>query len=321
MIWPVLIISLLVCNLLDALYCGLETGIYVTNKIRLELWAAEGRRTARILQDLLRRPGNLLAVLLIGTNVARFGATFCIAAMFTLAGLGDRAEWYTLAAATPLLFVVGDAVPKNVFRRLGERAVYRLAGFLRISDLVFRTTGLSLVVRGLSAALLRLARKPAGYRHTGVEAVVDEGRASGALTHFQSAMVDRVLNLADVTLGDVMMPLGRAVTAPAEIGRDDLLERIRKHNYSRLPLLDGDGQVVGVLDVYDVLTRPGLDRPADAAVAPVILGRDTTITDALYRLRQQRRRLAIVADADGRHVGLVTVKDLVEEIVGELEAW
>jgi len=134
-------------------------------------------------------------------------------------------------------------------------------------------------------------------------------------------MADRVMHIARVRLGDVLVPLASAVSAPRDVGRDRLIQIIRDHNYSRLPLLEPDGQVCGILDIYEVLLDNG-DVPAgDRARPPLVLGIETGVTDALYQLQRSRTTLAVVADPAGKHVGIVTVKDLVEEIVGELAAW
>ncbi len=324
--WTIWLAILLISEAFDAIYCGMETGAYVLNKIRLDLRAEKASRPARLLQRMLSRPNNFLTVLLIGTNLSRYLATFSIASMFVLSGYGEYAEWYTLAVATPLLFVLGDAVPKNVFRRLAETLMYRLAWFLKFSNLLFKFTGISLLVRGISAALLSLAgagrRKPPLQGHP-LSWVLAEGRASGVLTHFQSVMADRVMNIADVTLADVMVPMRKAATAPQDVGRAELVELIRHHNYSRMPMLDEADRVVGVLDIYDVLADGEDDssRPAEKMTPPLYLPAGTPVTDALYQMQREHSAMAVVEGEDSGHIGIVTIKDLVEEIVGELEEW
>jgi CBS domain containing-hemolysin-like protein len=95
---------------------------------------------------------------------------------------------------------------------------------------------------------------------------------------------------------------------------------LRKHNYSRGPVLDEAGDVVGILDVYDVLVDEPVAIPAERMTAPLKLPADMTVTEALYAMRRGRHMMA-VAQKDGKAVGIVTIKDLVEEIVGELEEW
>ena len=208
---------------LTGLFCGLETGIYVINKYRLDLRAEAGETSARRLKRIVDNYTNLLVVLLVGTNVAAYAATFAVSAMFMLAGTGHATEWYTIAVATPILFIFGEAVPKNVFQRLAERIVYRLAPLLRGASFLFNACGIAPLVRGFSGLLMRLG--PRGARtfhahHEGLAAIVAEGRASGVLTHFQSVMADRVMQIDQVHLADVMVGLDAAVSVPAGVGRD-----------------------------------------------------------------------------------------------------
>ncbi|MCP4377457.1 MAG: DUF21 domain-containing protein, partial [bacterium] len=147
-IWIGWVLAVIGGVIMCAIYCGMETGIYVINKVRLDLHAEGGRSSARKLKTMLECQNNLLAVLLIGTNIAAYITTFAISAMFLLGGAGHQSEWYTIALATPLLFIIGESVPKNVFQRSGEAMVYRLVWILRISSVVFNAVGLAPLVRG-----------------------------------------------------------------------------------------------------------------------------------------------------------------------------
>lgn len=318
MIWAAVA---LVTVALGSLYSGMETGVYVINKIRLDLHAEAGHHPARYLQGMLRKPRTLLAVLLIGTNLCRYFSTFAVTSMFLLAGSGERADLYTELLMTPLLFVLGDSVPKNTFQRLGERPMYAFSRVLQASDWAFRLTLLSPLVVGVSSLLMRLTRSGAHGDEAlwaeGVAAAMAEGRASGVLTHFQTVMADRVMNLSDVHVADVMVPMERTVRVDERIGRDELIEVYRRHDYSRLPAMR-DGKVVGVVDVFDALT--GDRPPRDVTTPPHLIPAKVSVAEALYRMQQEHAVIAIVTD-DDRHVGIVTVKDLVEEIVGEIEEW
>lgn len=154
--WLALLIA---CMALSALLSGMETGLYVLNKIRLDLRAEAGSRRARILRDLLSNPGDLLATLLVGNNIANYGATFAVSAMYLLSGAGGgKAEFYTLATVTPLLFVMCESIPKSVFQRLAETLVYRLAVLLSAIRLILNALGLVWMVQRLSHLLLRVLR-------------------------------------------------------------------------------------------------------------------------------------------------------------------
>ncbi len=316
--WPIVLV---VATALSALFSGLETGVYVLNKVRLDLRAEAGGRDAQRLRRLLRKPNNLLAVLLIGTNIANYAVAFALTAMFDLAGTGGATEWYSLAFGTLLLFVLGDTVPKTVFHRLAETLTYRLGWALSVADVLFKVAGLSYFMRAASWLVMLPVRARQGAAADGrLGDIFAEGQASGVLTHTQAVMVDRVMNIANVTLADVMVAIDKAICIRRDTTREVLMRMLRKHNYSRVPVRDGSGDAVGILDVYDVLIDESVAVPADQMTAPLKLRSDMSVTEALYRLQRERAMMAIV-QRDDRPVGIVTIKDLVEEIVGELEEW
>jgi len=307
-------------------FTGLEIGVYRLNTVRMELLAETGDAAAVTMRTLSRSPNRLLAVLLIGTNIHHYVATFAVSTMFVMAGCLDHVEWYTLAATTPLLFVLGDSVPKNVQQRLGDARVYRRAWVLRWADRIFLLTGLTLLVRFFSEGLLWLlhrGREDASPHlgHEGLKAIVAEGQAVGALSSDQADMAGRVMMLSDVHLREAMQPLASAETIQPGMSRTELLEFIREKGHTRLPICDPAGQVLHILNVYDVLADESGQSPDSLALPPVVLQADLQVSDALLAMQRVRRSLAVVANPAGRHVGIVTIKDLVEEIVGELEEW
>jgi len=322
--WGAYIGAMALGTLLSGVFSGMETGIYVTNKIRLDLHAEAGRRPARRLRRLMRNPSNLMAVLLVGVNIAGYLTTFAVGSLlFRLGVAHDRIEWGTMALTVPLLFIFGESVPKNVFQRLGETLLYRVAWLLAGANFLLNACLLAPLVRGFGSLLTLIAGRGTGspFGHEGLAAVVHEGHASGVLTLFQSRMAERVMSLAEVTLADVMLPLRQAVTAPAFADREQLMALLRRHDFSRFPLLDEEGRVIGVLDIYSFLAAEGGRKPADVFTPPLVLPCRMNVSDALYRMQRQGAAMIVVQDSAGRHVGIATVKDLVEEIVGELEEW
>ncbi|HAU38429.1 MAG TPA: hypothetical protein DCX07_12040 [Phycisphaerales bacterium] len=323
-VWAFWIGAIAVGAALSAFFAGMETGIYVLNKIRLDLHAETGRRPARRIRALLARPNNLLAVLLIGVNLSGYFTALAASNMFFLAGFGHKTEWMSILVATPVLFIFGESVPKNVFQRVAESLVYRFSAVLGAANVLFNACGLAGLVRGFSWVLVRLARAPrrraTPLAHEGLAALVSEGHASGVLTHAQSVMADRVMRIGSVTLGDVMKPMGKVAKAPETLDRAELLELLRKHDYSRLPLLDAAGHVAGIVDVYDFLAAGDAARPAELLRPPLVLDAAMSVTDALYRMQRAKVSMVVVA-AGEKHAGIATVKDIVEEIVGEIEEW
>jgi len=309
---------------LCAIYCGMETGIYVLNKARLDLHAASGRRAAKGLKAMFARANNLLAVLLIGTNLAAYLTTFAVSAMYHHAGAGRNTEFWTIVTATPLLFVLGEGVPKDIFQRSGETLVYAMVWVLRVSSVLFNAIGLAPLVRGFAWLSLRVIPSGGGSQISGdqqLRAVLADSAVSGVLTHNQTVMADRVMHIGSVTLDQAMTPISRTVTLRSDTTRDELVTSLAAHSFSRLPVMDEQKRIVGITNIYDVLLDETISRPADVMIEPTALPGDITVTDALYRMKQANAAMAVVTDPSGRQAGIVTIKDLVEEIVGELAAW
>lgn len=317
--WPIVLVAAMG---LSALFSGMETGIYVMNKVRLELRAEAGGHDAQRLRRLLRKPNNLLSVLLIGNNIVNYTAAFALTALFDLGGMGGAAEWYALVVGTLMLFVLGETVPKTVFHRLAETLTYRMSWAIAAADWVFKITGLSYFMRAASwIVMLPVRRRQSTVAvESRLTDVFAEGQASGVLTHMQAVMVDRVMHIAEVKLADVMVPVRKAICIRRDTTREVLMRMLRKHNYSRVPVLDDAGDVIGIVDVYDVLVEETVAVPASRMTQPLKLPAGMTVTEALYAMRRERSMMA-VAQKDSKAVGIVTIKDLVEEIVGELEEW
>ena len=143
------------------------------------------------------------------------------------------------------------------------------------------------------------------------------------LSGFQRTVAENILRLRSLDVAQVMTPLADAVMVPETASHRDLLKAFGAHRYSRIPVYrEGRERVVGVINVIDVASIEREPPPtAELAREVLSLRKGTSVADALWALRQARQQFAVVTDAEGRALGIATVKDLVEEIVGELEAW
>ncbi len=324
--WAVMVVGLAG----SALYSGLETGAYSLNRVRLQIFSHQGYRGAAALYKLIRAPTTLLAILLIGNNVANYMGTAGMTVLLQDAGLTD---WQIVAAnlliITPLLFVFGETLPKDLFAAHSDQLMYRFVWFLRWSGNVFRWVGLLPLIELFSkqfARSLRTERVPTAFhprRH--VEALVKEGVGYGLLSDDQSAIVERVLELNHRTVAGEMIewPDVRRVSIddpPTAI--HGLAERT---SHGRLPVTDASGRVVGVVRVVDALLHEPDQCPpiADLMTEPLTLAPTTPLRQAITALQRHHTALAIVTDdkSPDTPVGIVTMKDLVEPITGELISW
>ena len=311
----------------SALFSGMETGAYTINRVRLQVLADRGAHNALTLRRLLERPDTLLATLLIGNNVANYLGTAGLAVLLEAMDLSDlQTIVLNTLIVTPLLFVFGETLPKDTMAAHADRLMPPLTPVLSVARRLFTWTGVVPLVRAFSTGVLRLMGQPAGETafppRRRVEMLVREGVGLGLLSDEQSAIADRVLRLGSRTVRQEMVPWSDVL----RVRRDDppavLWDLADRSSRSRFPVLDPRGQVCGVVDVFEVLLHP---RDACPPIAQLMRPAETVRPDLpLRRALQQFQRHAAglaVVEEHGRPVGLITTKDLVETITGELTSW
>ena len=324
-----LVIGTIVALGLSAFFSGTETGIYCLNHVRLDLRYTQHQPRAARLVALMKRPRELVITTLVGTNVADYLATVCVTAIFLhYSPHGNLAQIYATAVLTPLILVFGGVLPKDWFQREADRLMYPLATSLTWCQNLVRWIGLIWVLNRITLFLIQkidptgIAEEADLLPRARIRRLLSEGAASGGLSEFQRDTLERVMNISCVRLGNVMIPRRRAALVPVGIPRADLLRIARMAHFSRLPVYrDDPRRIIGVINVYDVLTDLQ-ERPIAEYVQEITALRVTeTVPAALLKMQAARQVMAIVTDRLGNCLGLFTMKDLVEEIVGDLEAW
>lgn len=314
----------------SALYSGLETGSYQLNRIRLQVARDRSLPGAATLDRLVHKPATLLSVLLIGNNLANYMGTAAVTRFFEASGLGQWAQIaINTAVLTPLLLIFGEILPKDLFARHADRLMYRFAKGLEVSRWLFTWTGLVPVVQGVGNLGIRLFGQQDSVDMTHPRrrfgALVKEGAGYGVLSLEQTALTDRVLAMSSRKVAQEVVPWRSVHTVRVE----DPLQRLRELGHrtgrSRYPVMEA-GQVVGVVHLMDALaprnSKPEGPETIRSIMKPATrIDPKTTVRQGLATMQQRHVGLAIVGDESGLPMGIVTVKDLVETITGELTAW
>jgi CBS domain containing-hemolysin-like protein len=310
---------------LGALYAGVETGVYTLSPIRLTLRAARGEAAALRLRRHVRRPERTLAVLLIGTNASHYLGSFGLAELLHAVGLtGWALIAFEAAILTPILFVLAEVLPKDLFRTHTDRWTYWAASFISFSRWLFTLLLLLPLVQGLAWLARRLfaggERTPITARQRMAQLMM-EGVGAGVLSPAQAKLTDRALALRDRRVRDVCTPWGDVVTLPIHADRAARDALFKARAFTRVPVVDAAGRVAGVLSWADVALDPAPSTLLLVSEA-MTLDADAPVLRAMSLMRRQRQKMAIVTDpASGRPLGLVTLKHLVEPLTGALREW
>jgi len=328
--------GVLLATFVAAFFSGTETGAYRLNRVRLRLAQSQGRAGARALVRLLADMPGLICVTLIGHNLAVYAATVVVTGLWE-SGRGGQASVYAeilaMVSLAPVLYVFAEVLPKNIFNAEADRLMYPAARPLWLSSVLFRATGLVALLKAISRAWVWLRRRweragppsdpfPARAR---LRSLVGDVAAEGLVTSYQNELVEKILDLRDVRVADAMTPAGRAVTIRMNASAAEFRRLVESCPFSNLPVLDPTtGDAVGVLKVHDVLRELGPQEEFDLTRFTRLaldLEASLSVAQALLAMQSARLPMGFVRDAEGKFLGLVTLKDLVEEIVGELEAW
>ncbi len=319
-----LLAFLILCG---AFFGAAETALFAASRLTLRRMRDSGDRRARLAHQLLENPGHLLTTLLAGNTIANVGSSV-VATSIALSLLGRRAgEIAAFIGATVLVLILAEIAPKTLAVRYADRFALNVAGTVRAVSVV-----LTPLVRLLSLAGTAIVR-PFGGAITPHAPLVTEdqlrflvqvGEEEGVIEEEEREMIHSIFEFGDTVVREVMRPRVDIVAVAAKATINEALGLMMESGHSRLPVYEGNvDHIIGVVYVRDLLPalRQGrLDQPVREVQRPPFFVPDAKKVDELFREMQGRKiSMAIVVDEYGGTAGIVTMEDLLEEIVGEIQ--
>ena len=308
--------------LLEGFFAAAEIALISASRRRLQHLAEEGSRGASLALKLLARPEYFLASTLLGAYMAAAANTVLVTAMLLKEWGPDGA----LAAAVllpPLLLILAEIIPKSIGRQQATALAPRLAPALWAASWVIYPA--ALIFAGVSRGVLRLlgARQASPLpfiTREDLRLVVAKGGQEMDLKGQERLFIHRILQFSLRTVKEVMVPLVRVAAVPDTLTVGQALEEFRATRFSRLPVYHARiDNLAGVLHDFDLLGEEPPDKPIRPFVRPVHYVPEVKKVDRLLAEMQRLGiHLAVVVDEYGGAVGLVTIEDLLEEIVGEI---
>ncbi len=313
----------LACLMAAIFFSMAEMAFIAANRLRLRHLAEEGDAVAAGYLESFRRPERPLSTAMIGVTVAHIIAASA-ATWALLPRLGHTAPLIVTAVLTPAMLVLGEIMPKAIAREWATTLILRLYRPLVLAGIVLAP------FVGVAQAIVSWTLRAVGARQPDVRQFVSREELKALLqmepgeanvTSQEAEMIDKIFDLGTTGVREVMVPLVEVAMLPVSASPADAVALIDQRGFSRIPIFNGrETNIVGIVAAMDLLVRGSeVHRLDELAREPYYVPETKPIDDLLREMQRSRIYMAVVVDEYGGSTGIVTLEDIVEEIVGEIE--
>ena len=316
------LIVLLLLLFLSAFFSSAETAMTTVNKIRMRTLVEEGNKRAKTLLQITENSGKMLSAILIGNNIVNLSA----ASLTTSLAYSLGGSFVAIASGilTLLILLFGEITPKTMATIHAEKISLAYAPI--VSIFMKLMTPLIAIVNGMAMGILTLLRVDPNAKRTlmtenELRTIVDVSHEEGVIESEEKEMIYNVFDLGDAKAKDVMVPRVHVTFADVESTYEELLEIFREDKFTRLPVFEETtDNVIGTINMKDLLL---FDNTKEFHIKDILREAYFTyeyknISELLVEMRQASFNIVIVLDEYGETAGLITLEDLLEEIVGEI---
>ncbi len=323
-IWLLLAIGL--CLLFAAFFSGTETGMVSVSRIRVRHLIEKGSKRAQIVEKLLKNPDRMLAATLVGTNISLVTGS-ALATLLLVKYSPEKAAVLATLIMSPLVIIFAEIIPKTVYRYHADYLTFTSAYPLKWACNIFRPLiyFFTLITNGIIRLLKGKKRIKSPYvTREELQALVHMGRREGVLETTEEELIHRVFEMEETTIDKSMIPKEKMIAVREETPLDEVLSLAIKKGFVRIPVYRKDiKHITGIVHVKDLLSYPtresGKVRAKEVMHPAHYTSPQKKVSQLLNTLRLARIRMVIVVDKKKETLGLVTIEDLLEEIVGEIE--
>ncbi len=313
---------------LSAFFSSAETALVTVNKIRIRNLMEEGDRRALILSRVIEDQGKMLSAILIGNNIVNISAsslsTILVTKLLAGTGLAAVAAGISTGILTLIVLVFGEITPKTCATIHSERIALRYARIIYIWMTI--ATPLIFIMNNLSMGILFLMRvdpndRSESYTEEEIRTIVEVSHEDGVIEPEEREMINNVFDFGDATAKDIMVPKVDMSFLNVNASYNDMIELYRENKYTRYPVYeDSTDNVIGMINVKDLLLYEDREHfDARNILRSVLYAHEhKKSSDLLLEMKKSSTNLAIVLDEYGVTSGMVTVEDLLEEIVGDI---
>ena len=316
------IVTIIILLMLSAFFSSAETSLTCVNLVRIHTLAEGGDKRAARVEKILSNPGKMLSTILIGNNIVNISASSLVTT-FTIKVFGNYAVGIATGVLTVLVLMFGEILPKTAANLCAEKLALAYSFF--ILKLIWLLTPIVFLVDKLSQFLMKLlgidtSKTGSGMTETELKTYVDVSHEEGVIESDEREMILNVFDLNDSLARDIMIPRIDMTMVDVETGYRSLQAVFKETMFSRIPVYEGEkDNIIGIVTLKDFFSNGRTDFSLRSIMREAYYTFETKKTDELLNeMRESSNSIAIVLDEYGACAGLITMEDLLEEIVGEI---
>jgi len=327
-VW-IILVFIVICIGLSSFFSGSEIALFSLDKITVKRLIKEKGKKGRLIESLLMKPSQWLITILIGNNLVNIAAASLATLLMTrlVSGAPGKAVGIVTGVMTFIILVFGEIIPKRYCQQHAETISVKVAG-----PILFLSIALSPIIKALNfftQTILEVAgakevKKSHLITEKEIHTLIDIGQEEGVLDKREEKLVHSALEFDEIKAKQIMIPRTKMACINEEAGLSELVDLIKKVGYSRIPVYrkyrDNITGVAYAKDLLNLFDQPGKNLKVKDIMHPPIFAPYTIhLAELLHQLQKERTHLAIVVDEYGGVAGMLTLEDLLEEIVGEIE--
>ncbi len=309
---------------LSGFFSGLEVSLVGTTQATVEQLVKEKRRGSKALQKLKSNPGWMMSAVNLGNNLVNIGSS-ALATVVAIKLFGDSGLGIAVGIMTFLIIIFGEVTPKTYCNANATKVALRSSGILLMFS--YATYPIVWTLERITRVMIKITGSdyhPPALTENEIRGIIDQGHRDEALESHERDLLHRALEFDDTVIRAVMTPRMKMQTLPAKMLLFEALPIINQNSHSRIPIYgETHDDIVGFIHVRDVLRELESDNKMKTleqiSRTPVFVSQEKMVTALLREMKGRKTHMAIVIDEHGGVEGLVTLEDLIEEILGDIE--
>ncbi len=321
--FKIYIIAVVLCVVASAFFSAAEMAYSSNNKIRLENAAEEGNQKAKLALKITEDYDNALSAILVGNNLVNIAAS-SLGALAVMITLGDDYTWLSTLLITVSVIIFGETIPKITAQKNATNFSMAFAGIMRFLMIIFKPVTW-LVVHLVDLLTRSMKSQEAPDEEAAVEelhSIIETAESEDVIDEDSSELISAAIDFADVSVSEVMTARVDITAIDIDDDWDEILKTVSSSAYSRIPVYqDSIDNIIGILSLNRFLKTAIDSREFDIRtmlMQPYFVYKTTKLPNVLATLRDSQQHLAIVTDEYGGTLGVVTMEDVLEELVGEI---